>query len=139
MPLATGIAIVLVALAAGALAVADRSAKGKMGRKGPGIRTAVTQASGEAWKAAQAAVAPLYRFTAVTLLVAAAVAMALGLAGAPGWLVVVLPVVVAGAGAFFFLGVAAVRADKAAAATIQRSPNRTAKRTTAKKAAKRRR
>jgi hypothetical protein len=109
-----GLAIAMFGFAAYMQLLARRSAAGRMGSNGPGIRIAETTACEHTWAAAQAVAGPIYRKISAALAATAALTIVVASANATaafvGSIVVGLGIEV------FFLGVASVRARKAAAA-----------------------
>lgn len=91
-----------------------RSARGAMGRTGPGIRIAETIRCEHTWAVAQEVAAPIYRRIALALLGTAAVILLIGFVSPAASVIVGL--VLAAGSQVFLLGVASVRARKAAAA-----------------------
>ena len=126
---ALGLATAIFLFALYMLLLSRRSAAGAMGHNGPGIRIAETMTCEHTWTAAQQVAAPMYRIIAMALTITAALTVALSLVN--GWLAVIVAVVATLGVEFFFLGVASVRARKAALATqcdhqrSQRSPSAT--------------
>lgn len=123
------LAIALVVFAAYMWWLGDRSARGAMGRSGPGIRIAETLACEHTWAAAQEVAAPIYRQLTLALAGTAALTLLIGVASTVASVVVGL--VLAAGLQVFLLGVASVRARKAAAAVqcehkqIEKSPRAT--------------
>ena len=111
---ALGLAAAIFFFALYMLLLSQRSAAGAMGRNGPGIRIAETMICEHTWAAAQQVVAPIYRIIATALAITAALTVALSFVN--GWIAVIAAVVVTLGVEVFFLGVASVRARKAASA-----------------------
>jgi hypothetical protein len=114
----TVVVLVLLSLvAAGWMGfAARRSAGGRMGTKGPGIRVPATTVCEHTWVAAQRAASPLYTRVAASMLVIAAAVAGLGALDVPAFLAVPAWLVLTIGAGVFFLGVASVRARKAAEA-----------------------
>lgn len=108
------LAIAILTFALYMLWLSNRSERGAMGRSGPGIRTAETTKCEHTWAAAQQVAVPIYRLIAMYLSATAAAVLALGFVN--GTIAVVIGLVVAIGVQVFFLGVASVRARKAALA-----------------------
>jgi hypothetical protein len=109
-----GLAIAMFAFAAYMHFLAKRSAAGAMGRSGPGIRIAETTRCEHTWAAAQQVAGPVYRRISAALAITAAATLALAGINA---LVALIGSIIAGLFIeIFFLGVASVRARKAAEA-----------------------
>lgn len=107
-----GLAIAMFGFAAYMQILARRSAAGIMGNNGPGIRIAETKKCEHTWAAAQQVAAPIYRRIAAALAATAALTIALSALNAT---VAFIGAIVFGFGIeVFFLGVASVRARKAA-------------------------
>lgn len=115
------VALAIAAYAAYMVFLSQRSAEGRMGRNGPGIRIGPTLQCDHTWKAAQKVAAPIYRVMAIGLLGVAAITCVIGFVNTPA--AVVFALISAIAIQVFFLGVASVRARKAAAAiTCEHTP-----------------
>jgi hypothetical protein len=109
-----GLALAMFGFAGYMRFLARRSARGAMGTNGPGIRIAETTKCEHTWAAAQEVAGPIYNRIAGALAVVAALTLLLASTNATAAFV---GAVVAGlAIEIFFLGVASVRARKAAAA-----------------------
>jgi hypothetical protein len=107
-----GLAIAMFGFAVYMQFLARRSAAGIMGNNGPGIRIAETKRCEHTWAAAQQVAAPIYRRIAAALAGTAALTIALSALNAT---VAFISAIVVGFGVeVFFLGVASVRARKAA-------------------------
>ncbi len=111
-----GLAIAMLGFAIYMQYLSQRGAAGTMGNNGPGIRIAETKKCEHTWAAAQRIAAPIYRQIALSLTATAAATAALAFvnpaAAFIGAIIVGLGIEV------FFLGVASVRARKAAAAVV---------------------
>ena len=115
------LAVAILVFAMYMLLLSNRSARGAMGRNGPGIRIAETTKCEHTWAVAQEVAVPIYRQIAMFLSATAAVTIAIGFAN--GTIAVIFGLVVAIGVQVFLLGVASVRARKAANA-VQCEHNR---------------
>ncbi len=110
---AVGLAIAIALFAGYTFVLARKSAKGTMGRSGPGIRIAETTKCEHTWAAAQRVAAPIYRRMALAL--GAVAALCLVVAPINGGAALAIGAVGGFGVQVFMLGSASVRARKAAA------------------------
>jgi SdpI/YfhL protein family len=112
--MAVGLAVAIFLFAVYMLVLSKRSADGRMGRNGPGIRLAETTKCEHTWLVAQQVAAPIYRIIGACL--AATAIATLAIATVNGTVAFVVALVLGFGIEIFFLGAASVRARKAAEA-----------------------